>query len=532
MSGLMEVGPEKIVRHLAKILEVHVADSKLQAMKDYPGYPALSSLADFLEESGIATMAVRVAPEQVSDIPTPAIMQLNTPGYEFVVLRLMNDRVVEYYDPDNGVLSCNILEFKERLGGVALLLDAGGEGTKREYKTNHNARTVSRVMAALMGIMLVLPVIKFSPLAGTVYLLNLVGVVISVFLVQKQFGIVNPYIDSMCQRTDGDSCSDVINSPRSMLFNLFFLSEAAAAYFIGGVMASIVTVNDTLTVAGAQLLSGGIAAAFSIGLFYYQWRVLKKWCRLCLMVSGILWIEIPLLIYNATPLTISAWSVFVVALGYILPLFLWISIRDRYRLSLAVPKLEQRLLKFTRSQYVFQNLLERQPSIAVGELSHEIVMGPKEAPLQITFVSSPTCGSCKLAHHIMERLIHRHEGQVHVKIRFMTSASGNASVSDRVVRHVVKLMFAGQMSAAIEAITSWYGDEVPDVNEWIECHPVEVEVPETAISAVMTEHSNWCAVAGVTATPSVFIGDKPMPDGFAISDLFVHARYLIGEMRT
>jgi uncharacterized membrane protein len=129
------------------------------------------------------------------------------------------------------------------------------------------------------------------------------GVFISWMIVSKELGIENKLADQVCGK-EAD-CNAVINSKTARLLLGIDWSDAGIIYFSYLLMALVISSFTETSNGLYTILSVLAACAIPVTLFsiYYQWRVIKKWCRLCLITAGLLWVQFFVLLPETVSLT-------------------------------------------------------------------------------------------------------------------------------------------------------------------------------------------------------------------------------------
>jgi uncharacterized membrane protein len=134
-------------------------------------------------------------------------------------------------------------------------------------------------------------------LLPTLYLLvKLIGLIASVLLLWYDIDKGNPFLKQICSGIQKANCSAVLNTKAATLGGMVTWSEVGFVYFAGSLLFSMLTgINEVLPVLSLFSL---LALPYIIFSIYYQWKVAKQWCVLCLMVQAVLLAEGILVIAN------------------------------------------------------------------------------------------------------------------------------------------------------------------------------------------------------------------------------------------
>ncbi len=498
----------------------------LTQIKVHPNYPSLLAITDCLNDLGVASLATRINEEQLKEIPYPAIAHLHKNNGHFVVLKQLADKKMHYIDPEAGVVIEPVEEFEKKWTGVALLVEAKEKSGEADYKQKRKSEIFSSgslyLSGSLVSVMLLWSAFILGPLL--LYFLKVLGFIICMLLLQKQFGGGNTYIAAICRIGSKTDCDAVIHSPASRLFGLIHLSEIGLWYFFGGslwlALSTIVGAPGT----GVLLLLNILALPLSLFSIYYQGWVIKKWCPLCLIVMGIFWVEFFLLWPPLSKLFVSVTGLYLVFVSFSLPLAFWLAVRERFIDSFKVPGMERTLNKFMRSEKIFKALLNQEAEVNLGDFTNEIQVGANNPPVELTVVSNPMCGPCSYAHRIIEELVERFGEKLKVRFRFAVDSSGTNSDATKMVRHLAALSLANSNGHAVKSLSAWFSQNGRmNVNRWKEDHPIET-VNENEVDLVLGEHDAWCRQVNIQATPTIFINGKKLPSEYTVNDLKYHIR--------
>lgn len=519
------------LHYLIHALQLKVSKSEIDRIKHFPNYPSLAAFVDALKEWRVNSLAVKLEPRQLIDIPVPALVHLKKNGGHFVVVEKITETSISYFDSDSGLVTEAIGEFSSRWTGAALLVEAtekSGESNFVEKRKVQRQQVVLRQIAGGISFCLLMLPFALLPVELWVYIIVKVGGLLTcVLLFQRQFHMSNKWASSVCNWGSKSNCDSVIHSPAASFFGIS-LTEIGLIYFLSSVF-YFALVSLYLGFQGVPFLMMAMsitAVVLSPLSIYYQWRIAKAWCPLCLIVVAIVWLEVASLFALNTPISNTMQENALTALALFVPVGVWFSIRQHFIDSLRVVPLENTLLKFTRSSEIFQSLLARQDMVDIGHFEHELELGRSNAPIQIILVTNPTCGPCRLADHVVNDLLSEHSESISVIFRFAIDARKRSDTSYSVANHLVKISLSNSTSLAA-AMHGWYlGGAKNGVENWKACFPVESEPSDEFVGRILDRHANWCKQHGITATPTILINGKRIPVEYTISDL----RYQISKL--
>lgn len=124
------------------------------------------------------------------------------------------------------------------------------------------------------------------------------GFVVAISIVQQELGISNDLTERLCHAGKNTDCDAVMHSKGSRFAKQLAWADAGIIYFTGYSLLLVTAFYNNS--AGSIYLLALLSVAtipFTLFSLYYQWRVVKKWCPLCLMTVAVLWVQFGLTAY-------------------------------------------------------------------------------------------------------------------------------------------------------------------------------------------------------------------------------------------
>ena len=506
------------LEQIVQKLNLKVSENTLKtAFKFHPDYPSLSTLSDILSEWNVDNLAVKISPQQLTEVTFPAIAHIDDglEGY-FVLLENFENQQVSYWDSEKGTITESIELFTSKWQGVILLLEITEKSAEPNFAEISRKQTFANAEKWLGFITLALVglggfIISETWQNAALWLILVLGTAVSTILLLGEYGIKSPTIEKLCNLNNQTNCDTVLASSGSKLFQYFSWAEIGFWYFVGSIIFTLIcfltkqfNYLNTLTIVSL------IALPYTIFSVYYQAQIVKKWCTLCLIIQAILVLEFVVL-YNNNPLTISSInSVYLLIISLLIPTALWGFIKPTLEKARALPDLERSVMNFKYNTNLFTNLLESQRYVDTGVSS--ITAGNPEVSVLITMVSNPFCGPCAKAHEALEKLL---EGYAdYIKVEFVFTGSPQ---SEEVIKHLCSLPEAQRN----EALNDWY--KTVNYEKWSAKHPINISQKS---GNQLLEHREWSNQAEITHTPTFFINGKELVSPYRIEDLKYHVKEL------
>jgi uncharacterized membrane protein/glutaredoxin len=515
-------------------IDVIITSVSLELLRNHPEYPSLNSIRDVLFGINISSLGVKLSNHQLSEIPYPAIAHFHKNNGHFVVLQKLQDKSMHYIDPEVGLVKEPLEEFEKKWSGVALLDQANEKSGEVNYKENRKVEIFNKAnqfgVYALIGILLLLPAALLPSISLPVYIIKILGGLFCFMLLQKQFGNTNSYISAFCALGSKSNCDNVIHSPASKLFGLIHLSELGVLYFAGSLILIALSAFSGKPFQGTLFILNLLMLPFTVLSIYYQWKVIKTWCPLCIAVMAILWFEFLALQFIPIAQVFSFSALYLAFFSFSLPLIFWLTVRQRFIDSFKVPTLDRNLNRFVKSERVFKALLEQETKVDIGNFAHEIMAGAEDAQVELTLVSNPVCGPCAYAHTIADGLVDYFGEKLKVNFRFAIDVSDHDSVATKMVKHLTALSITSSNGHVTKSLSNWFSDNgKANIEKWIERNPLHEVVIDEKINAILQEQNKWCKKIDIQATPTVFINGKRLPSEYSLNDLRYHLRHLVNN---
>ncbi len=508
---------ERLIAQWLKLLKIPVSEKYLQKqLLSHPDYPSLLSITDTLSEFGIEHAAVTIRKEDLIEVPLPFITHLE--GNEFVVVENLNTlgkKHPEFFKRRNGV----ILAAEKK----NLLLNKENEKYLIEEKAG---RWVLGVGSSALGFLIVSALLdSIRWLTGFLIFTSLTGIFLAVLILQKERGQSNKIIDQFCKAGKITDCNAVLQSDAASIGLLKF-SDAGLIYFLTQFLVFALAFGFNYAGSALTIWSLIAATAILVTVFsvYYQWRVVKKWCTLCLAMVLLLWIQAVVLLPAITAISFNTAlmrTTFLVSASFALIGTVWLLLR---RLIEYKDKSEKELypaLRFKRNPEVFWTLLERQRKVDITPFEHELQLGNPDAPLQVMVGCNPYCGPCARAHKVLHDMVEKYGESMGLTVRFTIDAAKKEDKKTKAVEYLLRYILTNSNEATANrrrllrtTLKNWY--EEMDYEKFTAKHFLNQEIN---VDDLLQLHKNWDKKASVQYTPTIFVNGYEMPKEYLVNDL-------------
>ena len=512
-------------------IQLHKEELKLQLLS-HPSYPSLHSVTGVLEHFGVPNVALKVPStlEVLEQAPTYFLANIVLDTGDELVLAEKKKASIKITYQDKRTESYSVEKFIKLWTGVVVAIekdDSIKEVTTRS--TNNMGKWLVYVVAiALSGYVLQANADLF---AGSHFVLSIIGLIISVFIVKHEMGSPSTTSNSFCNLSENTSCDAILNSKGATLFGQFKLSDLSIVAFAScclcwGVFAISGVSNFTI-----MSIVTLLAFPFTFYSMYYQAAVVKKWCPLCLGIVAVLLIQTVALFsmdFSLIGLNVGIKETFILFLSTIITISVWNFLNPLLRKQKELSTLEIGHFKFKRNFSLFNALFKENTVLAPSTISGEIVFGNENAPVQLILVTNPLCHFCKSAHKDIEKILALGKDKVKVTFRFIVDTENNDQTLYNLISQLLHIYKTQGKTSCLQSLNALYA-ETANIEDWLKGRDVQTH-PE--YDTTMQQQKDWCVENDINFTPALIVNGRQFPDEYDRSDLVYFLDNIIEQIQT
>jgi uncharacterized membrane protein len=495
-------------------------------------YPSLYSLTTVFDRLNIPNEAFQLDIEKVDELEAPFITYLKdqSTGKDFVLVIDINDKEVKYIAEKGKIKTITKEKFLEDWDKIIFVAEkneqsgeknfAANQKTERSKQQKNNWLYGGSIVAALLVIVLYFNSLPATAMvtAGIILFTKLVGITIAVLLLIYDIDKSNTLVKSICAATKQTSCDSVLSSKAATFLGMRW-GEVGFFYFASSLLFLLLPGIAIGTKIPWLAIAGTLVAPYIVFSIYYQWRVVKKWCPLCLAVQVVLLAELVWSIFSfwQQPVWPIAEATIIIAIliALAIPPIAWFTIKPLLLKAKDEKNFRNAHKRLLYDPEIFNGLLQQQAIAPEGWQELGITIGNPDAANTIIKVCNPYCGPCAKAHPVMEEIIH-HNKDVKVKIIF-TATNAQDDMKAKPVKHLLAIAAEGNDQLTQQALDDWYMAKKKDYQSFAEKYPKNGELKEQEIK-VDAMHE-WCKKADISGTPTIFINGKRLPETYSIEEL-------------
>lgn len=516
-----------------RLLHVKVTPSVVaETLQQHPGYPSLLCFSDALATWRVDTVMARIAKENLDQLPLPFLAHLLLPEETLVLVTGIDTGQVRFLINEKERVQ-PVAEFLTKWSGIALLAEKTDESGETTHTNAMGAEIVSRwkipVLFVSLSILAVASVAPFRDVAALpvflsytfLVLLQLSGIAVTSLLVWHSIDKDNPVLQKICSAGANTNCNSVLTSKYARVFSWLSWSDIGLMYFTTGFLALMIA-GLTRSIPLVSLVAWLSVASFPIVLLsvYFQWRVFRQWCLLCLCTQVILLLQLAVSfaggLLSIVPLPLPAVSdgITLLALGGLtfsailtgVPLLMQ---------SQKAKQLQRDLIRLKSDPQIWESLLHGQKQITITTQGLGITLGNPAATNTLVKVCNPYCEPCAKAHPEIEELL-KENSNLKMQILFMVT-NDVSDTKTPVVRHLLAIAEKGDEKLTRKALDDWYLSDNKDYDLFKALYPMNGELKRQDMK--IESMDKWCTGMEIKYTPTVFINGYQIPEMYAIRDL-------------
>ena len=500
-------------------------------MQNHPDWPSLLCISDSLKKWNLPNAAGKIEVTDIDQLPTPFLACTSSIEYPLEIVSEINDSHIQVYSAKlNKIITEDRLEFIKRWNGIYLIVEKNEQSGEKDYKTNRKNSFMKSIipgsLIALLTIISLLFLQRNIDQAGIssifpVYLQYLVlyaGIIFTSLLLWYEIDSNNPLLHKVCTGIVKGNCDAILSGKLSKVFSWLSWSEVGFFYFAGGLLTQLFAgaLADSTSIIGYLNV---LALPYIIFSVFYQGRVAKQWCVLCLSVQILLLIGGINVIIGGFLLPIQDLQSLVVIksiLLYLIPVLVWFFLKP-YLLKLQEAKNTKRgYLRIKFNAEIFDTLLKKQKQITVSTDGLGIDLGNPNASNMLLKVCNPYCAPCAKAHSKIEELLEAIPN-LRVKIIFTTPNDPDHKAF-KPVDHLLTISNQTKSDERVkQALDDWYLANKKDYEQFASKYPMNGNLGKQG--EMIESMFNCCNEMGISFTPTIFINGYQLPELYNLEDL-------------
>lgn len=512
-------------------LKVKVSKSTvLKEISFHPFFPSLHSISWMLKRYGFENIALTVNISKLHDLPRPFFLYTNySIDFPIKFITGIEGDQIEYINEKKMLITDRIDRIIKDSNAAVILFEKQQEVEEKDYRKRTLKQLLQNsfiyVLAAISLLILLGRAMQIMWNGGAssslIFLLffvtNLTGFIFSILLARIEIGDLsnNSLLRKICGTGKKANCNAVLSSSGSKLLNLISWSELGVLYFFTSLLYLLI-VNPVISGSSPIVSNSILVAPYIIFSIYYQGRVVKQWCPLCLIILSIISVQFFTSVLTVTNYTLS-WGDY--GSFSVIGLFLLVLGINLKKITLQASRgfhYERKYIQLKSHPAVFDSFAENKSKVNLGALQKKgIVLGNISATNHILMVCSPFCSPCADAHKKLSVLL-GNNSNLALQIIFITSNEINDPTTYP-VRHFLYAYKELGLKKAEELLHAWYQNKYQSYESFAKSFPVSQTLPDYREEIRLMQ--DWIKVNQIEYTPTLFLNGKEIPLEYGIEEL-------------
>lgn len=496
-------------------------------LETHPDFPSLYALSDTLSFFKINNIAIRVDKANVEYLPERFIALLKFEKSK-PFLSFLEERDDGYvYTGMGSKKFIHKDEFLSVWQEVVLIVEQTRDFVSPTSKKSKFLWFYFIAFCLIITLGIALHVDSFLIPSG-ILVLGCLSIFLTFEVIKQIFGINSSFASATCRvdSTQKYSCESVINSKRSKLNTILSLSDLSVLFFFGHLISFYI-----MSLAGYfqhffdySLIILTLAVPVVVYSLYYQWRIEKKWCTICLLIIGVLGLELFtfIMLGSFSTINLEIRTPLIFLSGFAISSMIWFLIKPMIKEYFELKLFKIKSIRFKRNYSQFKLALKDSKQLEYGSLHSEIYLGNPNAKLKLSLVTNPFCGHCAGMHKDLVEIVNRFGQDIRVNIRFNLQKRSSNDQSNLLHFKLANIYFQDGQNKFMEAMGAWFDNK--NMEDWFGRYGNGLVTRDAEELFNLQYEQN--AKNELLFTPALIIGEKLYPRAYDRSDLI----YFISEL--
>jgi uncharacterized membrane protein/thiol-disulfide isomerase/thioredoxin len=519
----------KVTSNFLKFLDVPISKTSLKTLLiTNPYYPSLYSLSDVFNKLNIENKSFKIETEKLDELPLPFLAYIDIKeigAKDFVNVTNISGNTVTYYYKKE--ITVQRIDFINKWSNIVFLAQPNEKTKDINFVKNTKIESQNRNKSILLvlGFSLILLTAIFSFIKNSseifqssIFIVNiLIGMTASVLLLIHEVDKSNAFVKNICEGGVKSNCDAVLSSNASKIFNISW-SELGFFYFSFLLIYSLFPFISYEVKKSFLTLFLSLTALYIPFSIYYQYKIIKQWCRLCLIIQfvlfiGFLWI----LAFGSFKFQFSLNNILILIFSAFFPMLIWYTIKPLLIKATDSEKYFSSYRRLFTNPEVFKVIISEQPDAPEGWEFLGIQKGNINAGNIIIKICSPTCKPCAQAHSVFNEILKFNDNVKVITIYEVDSEDEN-DFRRIFVSHMLALAELNNGNDLEKAMDYWYLNESRTFETLVEKYPVSKDMLKSQKSKIEAMRI-WCKNAEVQYTPTVYLNGKKLSKEIHVEEL-------------
>lgn len=525
MRKLLKNNASEVIKILLKELNVKYTEETIYELKKNPYFPDLISLSQTLSKLNIENVGLRPGYNEMIEYPTPFLVHMHDNGGMFLVVKEVNEKQITFIVENQKEEIQTKDDFIKTWSGFVLLVntDVSSAGEKK-YKLNLFRQVLRKVRIPILLMLFFFILFKFT--ANDLYIIlksitSLIGLIVSVLLIIQLVDKNNFLIKSICNSKGSKkmNCSSILTSKAGSFLGVISWSEVGFVYFFSQLLILVFFKSTLVYYLGIISFLAFFYVFYSI---FYQWKVARVWCKLCLFIQLILFTQALInwyFLFHTKSIVFFEFEMIDLIKLIVIPIPVLILT------SYTIPLLKKynyvnTKLKTSNSVRMQSNVFEMQLSknrmVDFSFISNQLLTyGNKESKNSILIVLNPKCEPCIASHRLLSEITSYNENLIINEV-FLIEKKDKETKALAV--KMIEIYLAESEDYFRKAISDYYNNYTNKHKKWLKKYWKSSFKTEKA-NIILENQIKWCVENGITSTPKIIFNGRFLPSEYDMEDI-------------
>ncbi len=480
-------------------------------VETHPDYPSLLAFSDALSFFNIPNVAFNLSFEEIDNLPDSFIALLSKEHQQPNLYHIKKQGNHYLYLEEKKSIKIVKEQLKLLWQNIVLLAEKPVEPVEKNKSKIFSTKFIFAVLVAfILGMVWLFSHSFYLAIFGV---LIIIGVFFSIEALKTELGLESKISESFCRIVANADCGQVINSTKNKWLQKIKISDISLVFFTSQLLTLLI-----FSVAGFSEFFGYVLIALLLSLpmtlysIFFQYKIEKKWCPICLSIIGTVYAELVFLLFIKQDFYFEGKTLSLFFIVYLIVFGLVYLLKPVFleRKDLNEKYIKQ--LRFSRNYEVFKNTLQKSETQFFEK--EYIVLGNRGSKYKISIVTSPLCGYCKDAHHILDSIFTHYADKIAVSIRFNFDENFDEKTQNLFLR-LSEIYEQKGDNTFMEALKEWF--EYKNFKSWFS----KFGLPENteSVREILKEITKENLILGLNFTPNILLNQYSFPKQYDREDL-------------
>lgn len=482
--------------------------------QEHPHKYNMFGLKKMLDVYGVRTLGVRIKSKDLSSLNYPCILHIHG---DFVIGLDCDANTFTFLQHGKKTTVDHDM-FRRMWTANALVVQETTDATEPDYKEHQHNELVAIGKAYSIPVLLITAVVigmicnfeNIGVFEICHILLSSLGILVCAMLMEKQLFQESRYGDRICSLFHHADCNSVLDGPKAKVFGISW-SEVGLGYF----MANILLLSLIPASYGFIAVFNWVAMLYGVWSIYYQWRIAKSWCVLCVIVQTIIWtMGITAIVSSHTvPFALILVNGLLSCIVFAVCIMAVHQYASTYVTEMERMHAVQQYRALKANGIVAKTLIEQSEFYETTPNDSSIIFGNPKAKTIITILSNPHCNPCARMHKRVEKFLKTNESDFKVQYIF---SSFNEDLED-CSRYLIFCYLNNSEKEALRRFDLWYTKEKFNYETIITRNKADIH--SEIIEREMERHRSWRHKTSLIETPTILVNGHKLPKEYELEDL-------------